>query len=289
MLAGGLIGTTIAGLMGLSPRPAQAEAESAANDNEQSISGGAFGISLRPGGDFIPKLKSIATDAEGRFEHDGLLAGVAYDVMSESTQVGFKTLANNLTVNPGETVELGTIDVASDERPEPVRRRSATPVSVEMSDNSGEEHTGSCGPGHHVTTVRRQGRRSERQARRKRPSSISFSTYHSRPACPPTWKPLATLTPLELFRFTASPTDFGIHTTTREFGYGTLVAVKEGFGFAGRQPGCTEKVARGSARCARPFARIAEKFLQQIKQMLSGVGEPLKLVADDEPIRGPHR
>ncbi|MEM9660559.1 MAG: carboxypeptidase-like regulatory domain-containing protein, partial [Planctomycetota bacterium] len=91
------------------------------DDNQQPISGARIRVSPRPGGDFSPELELVATDEEGRFEHAGVLPGTSYRVMAASTRTGFATLADDLAVSPGETVDLGTIDVTSDERPEPER------------------------------------------------------------------------------------------------------------------------------------------------------------------------
>ena len=95
------------------------------DDNETPISGARIHISPRPGGDYSPELESATTDEKGHFEHAGVLPGTTYAVMAESVQKGFTTLAKNLAVEPGETIDLGKIDVTSDERPVPVRTKPA--------------------------------------------------------------------------------------------------------------------------------------------------------------------
>ena len=74
---------------------------------------------------FSKELERIFTDAEGRFENAEILPGADYTVMVESSRTGFATVAKRLEVSAGETIDLGTIDVSSDSRPEPVRNMSS--------------------------------------------------------------------------------------------------------------------------------------------------------------------
>lgn len=99
------------------------------DDNETPISGARVRFSPRPVGDFSPKLENATTDEQGRFEHAGVLPGTTYNVMAESVQEGFAVLAEELAVEPGETVDLGVIDVTAKQRPGP-KRTSAKPVEA---------------------------------------------------------------------------------------------------------------------------------------------------------------
>lgn len=75
---------------------------------------------------FGKNLRSTATDKEGRFHHDEFLPGLAYNILAEGADVEFAVVARKLEVQPGETVDLGTIDITIDERPEPVRTKPKT-------------------------------------------------------------------------------------------------------------------------------------------------------------------
>ena len=57
------------------------------------ITGASIRVRPLPGGDFSPELKPTATDADGRFEHKGVLPGTTYNVILESVQAGLKMLA----------------------------------------------------------------------------------------------------------------------------------------------------------------------------------------------------
>ena len=85
------------------------------DQKQQPITGARIRVAPLPGGDFSPQLNPIATDAEGRFEHKGVLPGARYNVMSESVRFGFKTLAEKIDVASGETIDLGTIDLSWDQ------------------------------------------------------------------------------------------------------------------------------------------------------------------------------
>lgn len=88
------------------------------NENRQPVSGGRIGIGVLPPETHGSELKSVATDREGRFAHAGVLPGTNYVVYFESARIESTVLAEEVSVEPGEIIDLGTIDVTSDERPE---------------------------------------------------------------------------------------------------------------------------------------------------------------------------
>ncbi len=93
--------------------------------DEEPVSGSRIRIEFSPSEDFAPSIKNVSTDADGHFEHSEVLPGTEYAVMAEGTSMGFAALARNLTVSAGETIDLGTINVSSKERPEPERMKGA--------------------------------------------------------------------------------------------------------------------------------------------------------------------
>ena len=62
-------------------------------------------------------LPITAADADGRFENSAVLIGADYAVSAKGTQQGsvFRTLVEELSVEPGETIDLGTIELPADE------------------------------------------------------------------------------------------------------------------------------------------------------------------------------
>jgi protocatechuate 3,4-dioxygenase beta subunit len=98
-------------------------------------------------GDYGKSLPGTATDAEGRFEHDGFLPGLAYTINAEGAKFEFATVATDLEVQPDESIDLGTIDVTSDVRPEPKRMaadqaQNATGAKSERLDDDVVEASG---------------------------------------------------------------------------------------------------------------------------------------------------
>ncbi len=102
----------------------------------------------------------------------------------------------------------------------------------------------------------------------------------------PTWKSIAKTDAAGAFRFGARSEDFGVLATARELGYASLVAVKDGFGFAWAPSGKYETSGKWLDEARARLKEAPAEFREPFKQMLSGVGEPLRLVEDDQPIRG---
>ena len=65
------------------------------------------------------------TDADGRFTNTMVLPGCKYNVICQSQAVQFATLIENLSVAPGESIDLGEFDATKKERPEPKRMPAA--------------------------------------------------------------------------------------------------------------------------------------------------------------------
>ena len=93
--------------------------------NGDPVRGSLLRIEIANEGDYGKGLEPTATDGDGRFSHDGLLPGLPYSIIAEGAKVEFADVAKELAVHPGETIDLGTIDISSKERPEPMRMKSA--------------------------------------------------------------------------------------------------------------------------------------------------------------------
>ena len=96
------------------------------HSNEAPVAGAEIRFEVLPHEEFPPQLQPVTTDANGRFEQPAALPGASYTIIAEHPSIGsdFRRLARGLAVSPGETIDLGTIDVTSDKRPEPVRTKS---------------------------------------------------------------------------------------------------------------------------------------------------------------------
>jgi len=75
------------------------------------------------------RLPSTHTDADGRFSLT-LFAGCQYDISHTEPSFELASIADELPVSPGETIDLGEFDVTSKERPEPKRTAMAVASSV---------------------------------------------------------------------------------------------------------------------------------------------------------------
>ena len=59
-----------------------------------------------------------------------MLPGASYAIFAEDRQGVAHEVAKELSVEPGETINLGTVDVTSDKRPEPVRTKAAAAAAA---------------------------------------------------------------------------------------------------------------------------------------------------------------
>ena len=74
---------------------------------------------------YATRLDSVGADADGRFRAV-LIPGCRYSFKAQPQlrEMAYLTIERDLAIEPGETKDLGTIDLASDKRPEPVRTKS---------------------------------------------------------------------------------------------------------------------------------------------------------------------
>jgi 5-hydroxyisourate hydrolase-like protein (transthyretin family) len=78
----------------------------------EPLSGLSIEPRVLPSGDFSKRLPTIATDSEGRFTCT-LVPGSQYNLHAEGKGLDFyATVANDLTIEPGETKDVGTLTLA---------------------------------------------------------------------------------------------------------------------------------------------------------------------------------
>ena len=83
------------------------------NSDGLPITGMAIRPDVLPSGDFSKQLPNVATDSEGRF-HVTLLPGCKYSFGGEGGGFRFVTVARELSIEPGETKDLGTLTIDKD-------------------------------------------------------------------------------------------------------------------------------------------------------------------------------
>ena len=69
-----------------------------------------------------------------------------YGVVFQQNPLGFRRVATDLAVSPGESIDLGTIDITSDVRPEPVRTKAAAGRGAGASSGSSTDGAASAAP-----------------------------------------------------------------------------------------------------------------------------------------------
>ncbi len=104
--------------------------------NETPLSGVEIRVAVLPMEDFSEFLPRVATDADGKFVHRGILPGVNYAVAAIGRQIDIRSVASDVAIEPGETVDFGTIDVTGDERPEPARTKAVASVATDAPKDS---------------------------------------------------------------------------------------------------------------------------------------------------------
>lgn len=75
--------------------------------------------------DYGRSLARIATDADGRFTRHDVPTGLPYSIFAEGAGIKFTVIIKELDAEPGETIDLGTIDITTDKRPKPKRTESS--------------------------------------------------------------------------------------------------------------------------------------------------------------------
>ena len=132
-------------------------------------------------------------------------------------------VAKDLAVEPGDTIDLGTIDVTSDERPEPVRTKAAGPEADTATSSSDDA----------IKLLQYSGQVVDSDGNPVRGAKIHFVYWYSHQDAPLNSQPVATTGQDGRFQFEMARSDF--HQT----GYsvppwrrGSLVASAEGHGVA---------------------------------------------------------
>ncbi|WP_145112616.1 carboxypeptidase regulatory-like domain-containing protein [Botrimarina mediterranea] len=244
------------------------------DENDAPLSGARVRLHPLPGGDYSPELDTVSTDEEGRFEHGGVLCGTTYNVYLESKEQGFATLAEKLAVHPGETIDLGYIDVTNDERPEPVREAMAAAAGI--------------APKGDVAAVEFAGKVVDPDGKPVAGAELYYVFYVPKATgvLDSAFKPIATTDAQGDFRFQAAPSDFGPKATEREFKAASIVASRTGFGFAISTAARFEATGEWQSEAVERVKGLPEPFREQAETMLGAAGKPLQLARDEAPIRG---
>jgi beta-lactamase regulating signal transducer with metallopeptidase domain len=96
------------------------------NGEGKPAAGMQFNAMATPPRDFdVVSPQQVASDAEGKFRFEYLPVGAVYNIGGFNPESGYIELSKELKFEPGETVDLGTIDVTSKKRPEPTRTQAA--------------------------------------------------------------------------------------------------------------------------------------------------------------------
>ena len=114
-----------------------------------------------------------------------------------------------------------------------------------------------------------------------------FLVYHIPQATEklePSWQPLAVTGPDGKFRFTVQPAS--LPGSKQEWSAASIVAVADGLGFAWSQAALFETSGKFLAEYRSKVANLPAEFRPQLEKTLAQAGQPLHLVADDEPVRG---
>jgi protocatechuate 3,4-dioxygenase beta subunit len=109
--------------------------------NGDPIRGGRVGIQAQIG-DSGTMSDMASTDRDGRLNYTRLLPRGKYNVTCACAQVGLQLLVKDLSVSPGEIIDLGEFDVTSKDRPKPKRTNAISseiePKTPGPADGKGE-------------------------------------------------------------------------------------------------------------------------------------------------------
>ena len=109
--------------------------------NGDPVRGGRVGIQAQFG-DSRTMSDMASTDRDGRLNYTRLLPRGKYNVTCDCAQVGLQLLAKDLTVSPGEIIDLGEFDVISKDGPKPKRTNAVSsetePKTPAPADGKGE-------------------------------------------------------------------------------------------------------------------------------------------------------
>jgi hypothetical protein len=84
-----------------------------------------------PSGDFAKQLPGIVTGVDGRFAYT-LLPGCSYHLRAEGSGLEFAAVADDLAVEPGQTIDLGDLRIGPDGK---VMAKPVGPDAASISSN----------------------------------------------------------------------------------------------------------------------------------------------------------
>ena len=85
--------------------------------NDEPVHGANLRFPVSDDHDFGRSLGRIATDAKGCFRRDDVPSGLSFNILAQGANIRFAVVAKELAVEPGQTIDLGTIDITSEDRP----------------------------------------------------------------------------------------------------------------------------------------------------------------------------
>jgi beta-lactamase regulating signal transducer with metallopeptidase domain/protocatechuate 3,4-dioxygenase beta subunit len=252
------------------------------NDGEP-VSGATLNFRVAGDNDYGRAIRGGATDAEGRFRHDEILPGLRYVISSEGAGMEFSTIAKELEVAAGETVDLGTIDIAVEERPEPMRSGSG-----EANVQADAESPGNGKRNDDDLALKFSGNVVTPDGKPAADAELYLVFHIPQPTglLQPSWKPMGRTNAKGEFQLTVNPRDLGIGVRRAETMGSSLVAVKDGYGFAFAPSGLYETSGAWRKAIEGKMAEAPAELLASLQRMLAGAGGPLRLTVDDSPLTG---
>ncbi len=246
------------------------------NDGEP-VTGASLRIDVAGDNDYGRELRGTATDGEGRFRQEEILPGLKYSIFAEAAGMDFTSVAKELEIGPGETVNLGTIDIAVEERPEPMRSgRVEAKTQAEAAPAAGEEAQRFAG-----SVVTPDGKPAA-----EADLYLVFHIPQPTGLLTPSWNPVGRTDAKGEFQLTVNPRDFGVGVRQSEAIASSLVAVKDGYGFAFASSGLYESSGAWREMIRGKLAEAPAEFVGTMQRMLADAGEPLQLTVDEAPLRG---
>lgn len=283
------------------------------DENERPVADASIRFDVRPGGDFEPGLSSQPTDADGRFEHKSVLPGASYAVFVESPRLGFKVAAKEVKVAPGETIDLGTIDVTSDKRLEMMRTAAETTHAGVLGDIKTKAKLTTSDTtkllADKQNTLPTPNNKNAANDNERTSSDTSVPIEYAGQVVMPDgkpsigakiffiyWipesagsasrllKPLAVTNATGNFRLSIKSGD--LPGDKSEWGHANIAAVADGYGFAWTQAALFDTSGKSLAEYRRRVATVPPELRANVEKTLAEVGQPLRLVADKVPIQG---
>lgn len=262
-----------------------------------------FQLSLLPVRDLSPTPEQALTDSDGHVTFQTLAAGGEYSIGGYgNAKFGYVELWKNFTVQPGETIDLGTIDITKPERPEPLRKQppkandaknaqggrlrfvaEEAKVAATLWKYSGNVVTpdGRPAAGAKIYLVFPVG-----QSTPSTPFARNYAANDSPEKSSNGWPELAITDAGGNFAFEASADHFGPEASEYEFENAMIVAAMEPFGFAHGLGYDFETTGALWSKYQGFFAEVPQSVREFFNGFAHARGQPLRLLPDEIPLHG---